>query len=359
MTLIKKGSSGEKVVDIQRRLKLLGYDLGQNEIDGIFGPETEKAIKQFQKDRAISVTGVVDAECWQELVDAGYSIGDRLLYLKEPPFRGDDVRVLQSWLKTLGFFRSKENGIFNRSTYKALIEFQKNMKLNTDGILGGDTLNCLKNLERIINEKKSSNFPFINEPNGNNKNKKLKIILDYGEFSADAKEESSNYLNDKLEICSSIVEFCKTQLEEAGFIVALSADKTKKNTLKLFNRIKKANKIKGDILISVNLGISENENDNDFNFYYFKGIKSHSRGGEKLSYIINNNFVENLGLKKSNIIGSNHAILKDTNMTAIYLELGSITNEDYRIILNLKSYQEKISYCITNAVIQFFKEVLV
>ncbi|MBM3712877.1 MAG: N-acetylmuramoyl-L-alanine amidase, partial [Actinobacteria bacterium] len=44
--MAKKGITGSKVVDVQRRLKLLGYDLGKSEIDGIIGPETKEAVKK-------------------------------------------------------------------------------------------------------------------------------------------------------------------------------------------------------------------------------------------------------------------------------------------------------------------------
>ena len=95
MKVMRKNSSGPEVTDLQRRLKLLGYDLGSTGVDGIFGPRTADAVKEFQQDRGLRASGVVDQETWQELVDAGYKIGDRLLYLKNPPFRGDDVKTLQ------------------------------------------------------------------------------------------------------------------------------------------------------------------------------------------------------------------------------------------------------------------------
>ena len=49
MEIMKRNSSGEKVTDLQRRLKLLGYSLGITDIDGVFGIETEKAVRKFQQ----------------------------------------------------------------------------------------------------------------------------------------------------------------------------------------------------------------------------------------------------------------------------------------------------------------------
>lgn len=55
--LYKRGSSGETVSEIQRRLKNWGYYSG--EVDGIYGSRTEKAVRYFQKQNGLSVDGQV------------------------------------------------------------------------------------------------------------------------------------------------------------------------------------------------------------------------------------------------------------------------------------------------------------
>jgi len=355
LTLIRKGSKGSKTLDIQQRLKSLNYGLGQGEIDGIFGPETENAVRQFQQDRSISVTGIVDDECWQELVDAGYSIGDRMLYIKEPPFRGDDVKTLQLWLKTLGFFKYNENGIFNKNTHKALIEFQKNMKLSPDGILGGDTLTYLNSLKRIINEKKSSNFPFIRDLK--NKKKSIeRIILDYGEFPSDSQENTKSSLNEKMQICKNIVQSCRDSLKKDGFDVFITFDDSKKYFPKLFSRIKKANKSKGDLLISINLNYCNDPNASGSSCYYFEGLKSFSIGGRKIAELIQDKLIKNLNMADCRVHGTSYAILKSTNMTSVLVEPGFISNHYEALKLKDTLYQSRISSCISEAVKEYLSE---
>ena len=58
--VIKRGQKGEKVKELQRLLMSLGYKLPKFGADGDFGAETEKAVKQFQKDWDLPETGVVD-----------------------------------------------------------------------------------------------------------------------------------------------------------------------------------------------------------------------------------------------------------------------------------------------------------
>ena len=48
----------------------------------------------FQHRSGLEVTGVCDGPTWSVLVEAGYHLGDRLLYLRTPMLRGDDVTAL-------------------------------------------------------------------------------------------------------------------------------------------------------------------------------------------------------------------------------------------------------------------------
>lgn len=61
------GSGDERVAvrGAQRRLIELGFDPG--EIDGRFGPNTEKAVKAFQKRYDLDVDGIVGPKTWERL----------------------------------------------------------------------------------------------------------------------------------------------------------------------------------------------------------------------------------------------------------------------------------------------------
>lgn len=57
-----QGSSGDDVKTIQTALIASGYSVGTAGIDGIFGPDTEAAVKQFQTDHGLTVDGIVGPE---------------------------------------------------------------------------------------------------------------------------------------------------------------------------------------------------------------------------------------------------------------------------------------------------------
>ena len=54
---LKRGSSGEDVSAVQKRLKQWGYYAGS--VDGIFGYATERAVRWFQEKNGLAVDGVV------------------------------------------------------------------------------------------------------------------------------------------------------------------------------------------------------------------------------------------------------------------------------------------------------------
>ncbi|MHB0977370.1 MAG: peptidoglycan-binding domain-containing protein [Candidatus Aquicultorales bacterium] len=159
MNLIGRGDRGDEVADLQRRLATLGYDIGPTGADGSFGDNTEQAVRRFQEDRSVEVTGSLTEETWRHLVEAGYSLGDRLLYLRTPFFRGDDVRRLQIYLNTLGFNTGIVDGIFGRTTEGAVREFQRNIGLVPDGIVGDSTTAAFKSLRNILEDPSSKVFP--------------------------------------------------------------------------------------------------------------------------------------------------------------------------------------------------------
>ena len=64
MPVIKKGSKGDWVVIAQGRLVVAGYKI---EVDGVFGPKTEEAVKKYQADHHLTVDGIIGKNTWSAL----------------------------------------------------------------------------------------------------------------------------------------------------------------------------------------------------------------------------------------------------------------------------------------------------
>lgn len=64
---LKKGSKGADVKTAQSKLLELGYSLGSYGVDGSFGSITQAAVKAFQKDYSLPVTGIINNDTWAAL----------------------------------------------------------------------------------------------------------------------------------------------------------------------------------------------------------------------------------------------------------------------------------------------------
>lgn len=80
-----QGSTGSGVEDLQRYLSFLGYDIGKSGADGIFGPDTASALRQFQKDSGIDVDAIAGPDTYSAIqrqialrsgVGPGLSVGN-------------------------------------------------------------------------------------------------------------------------------------------------------------------------------------------------------------------------------------------------------------------------------------------
>lgn len=116
------------------------------EDDGLYCSVTEQAVSDFQASRGLRADGVCDPSTWAALVEASWSLGDRMLYLTSPNLRGDDVTELQTQLSRLGFDCGRVDGIFGPRTSKAVSEFQSNAGLPVDGICSAGTATALLRL---------------------------------------------------------------------------------------------------------------------------------------------------------------------------------------------------------------------
>ncbi len=123
LPVLRNGSKGSDVTLIQRLLNNAGY--GSLVEDGIFGVSTDAAVKQFQKDRSLTVDGIVGSQTWGALLPPTIGQGSR----------GDDVKRLQMILNEMGYSLVGD-GIFGSNTEAAVKGFQKNSRLEVDGIVG-------------------------------------------------------------------------------------------------------------------------------------------------------------------------------------------------------------------------------
>jgi peptidoglycan hydrolase-like protein with peptidoglycan-binding domain len=124
--LVKRGArdiEGTNVRKIQLLLRARGAALG---VDGIFGPQTENAVKQFQGAKGLVVDGVVGNQTWSALI-----------IQVQRGSTGDAVLAVQTQLP------GADDAIFGPQTEGAVRAFQTRAGLVSDGIVGPLTWSAL------------------------------------------------------------------------------------------------------------------------------------------------------------------------------------------------------------------------
>lgn len=82
MNTLRKGDTGDAVCYLQTLLNRRQLALGLS-IDGIFGPQTEGAVKDFQSDSRLVVDGIVGIKTWTALSNEAPNVMPRNKFLSE------------------------------------------------------------------------------------------------------------------------------------------------------------------------------------------------------------------------------------------------------------------------------------
>lgn len=143
--ICKKGDQNATVSKVQKQLYDLKYSIT---VDGDFGKETEKIVKQFQKDYSLPITGwiteiemgALDEALKPKPVKPSKLTNGVFLHLKDS---GKMIVKLQEALNKSVKPKIKVDGVFGNDTLKSVKGFQKKKKLKVDGVAGPDTLKAL------------------------------------------------------------------------------------------------------------------------------------------------------------------------------------------------------------------------
>jgi len=119
------------VAAAQQRLKDRGYYAGP--VDGAMGPRTTAALRAYQRDHGLSVTGRLDSPTASALVT-------------EPSMTAAsaaDIRTAQRQLKDRGYYAGPVDGVLGAATENALRAYQRDRGLTVTGRLDSPTVRSL------------------------------------------------------------------------------------------------------------------------------------------------------------------------------------------------------------------------
>ncbi|MGP1384890.1 MAG: peptidoglycan-binding domain-containing protein [Thainema sp.] len=147
---VQRGSQGAVIKDLQHLLNQRGPI--QLQVDGIFGPQTEFAVKVMQYRLFLAEDGIVGPKTWKSL-DAGYPVDMPVL---RSGSRNEHVERLQRVFSGFDnliyplYHAGPIDGIFGPKTEAAVKVFQGEYRLVVDGIVGPQTWMALYTLSSQV-----------------------------------------------------------------------------------------------------------------------------------------------------------------------------------------------------------------
>jgi peptidoglycan hydrolase-like protein with peptidoglycan-binding domain len=118
----------------QQRLKDGGYYPGP--VDGVVGPSTDAALRAYQRDHGLKITGQLDPPTVRMLMGEASPVSVRA----EPTL---DVRAAQRQLKERGYYSGPVDGVAGPATEAALRAYQRDRGLKVTGRLDASTVRSL------------------------------------------------------------------------------------------------------------------------------------------------------------------------------------------------------------------------
>lgn len=343
--LIKKGDVSKQVADVQVRLRALGIDVDDG--PGHFGPSTVQAVRTFQQQRDLLVDGVVGPQTWTDLVGASWRLGDRVLYLRHPPMRGDDVASLQARLNALGFDNGREDGIFGARTDHAVRAFQREYDVAEDGIFGPNSRQALEGL-RVDRPGTAADLREELQRSEHSGITGALIVIDPGHGGSDTGEWSATGAAES-DLCWDIAARLAQDLALAGARVRLTRRESDEPAASA--RSLRANEMGGDLFLSLHLNFHSEPTAAGASTYHF----GTSRAGAALAECVQTQLVA-LGLRDCRSHARSYTVLKETRMPAVLIEPGFSSNPDEAKQLDDPFFRSAIARAILAGISQYFTQ---
>jgi hypothetical protein len=150
--MLRQGMSGGIVRMLQELIIGMGYNCGPAGADGVFGPDTDAAVRRLQSDHGLDVDGIVgpqtnaviaEAYSWARTpppppVPGGPAWPGRYFVLQNPMMSGDDIRQWQQRMADRGW-RIGVDGWYGQESTSVCKTFQDEKHLKVDAVVGPAT----------------------------------------------------------------------------------------------------------------------------------------------------------------------------------------------------------------------------
>ena len=178
------------------------------------------------------------------------------------------------------------------------------------------------------------------------------VVIDAGHGGSDEGARVHTLMEKRLTLSTAIL--AKRCLEELGYKVIMT--RSRDVYISLARRSAIANKTKAAAFVSIHFNASRYPNAKGLEIYYHDAKdQGRGRASRRLADLILFELVDQTDAESRGIKGGNFHVIRETEMPAVLVEGGFVTNIEERNLLSDKAYLKKIAQGIAQGIDKYFR----
>jgi N-acetylmuramoyl-L-alanine amidase len=178
------------------------------------------------------------------------------------------------------------------------------------------------------------------------------IILDAGHGGVDEGAKVKQFKEKKITLITALLT--KKYLEDRGYRVIMT--RTRDVFVSLSKRVATANKTGASLFVSIHYNASPNPSAKGIEIYYYDAREqSRARASKRLASCILPRVIDETEAVSRGVRAGNFHVIRETQMPAVLVEGGFVTNQEERSLLNEKRYLDQIAKGIAEGVDKYLK----
>ncbi len=346
------GDTGPAIAEIRSKLTQLGLLDDTAPGPSTFDEDVDHAVRQFQQERGLTVTGKVDSTTYRVLDEARWRLGDRLLsYVVSNPQAGDDVIALQRRLSELGFDVGRLDGVFDTRTGEAVRQFQRNIGIPADGTCGPSTFKALARLAPIVTGGRPDSLRASEALRRAGKRLPGKVVvIDPGHGGPDRGNVGHGF--DEASVVEDLAARIEGRLTATGVETYLTRGPAAESPPSESDRAQFANETDANLLISLHVDRQANPEASGVATYYYGTQQAETASviGEQFASLVQREIVARTDLLDGRTHAKTWDLLRHTRMAAVRVELGYITNESDAARLADPDFRDVVAEAVVIAI---------
>jgi N-acetylmuramoyl-L-alanine amidase len=178
------------------------------------------------------------------------------------------------------------------------------------------------------------------------------IVIDAGHGGTDEGAKVNAFMEKKLALTTALLT--KKHLEELGYRVIMT--RSRDIYLPLQRRVLIANKTKGSLFVSVHFNSSPSADAQGVEIFYFDSKEQwRTKASKRLANCILYRVIDQTEANSRGIKQGNFHVIRETDMPAVLVEGGFITNRDERGKLRDRAYLNRLAEGIAQGIDKYMK----